>query len=83
MFDNTQEFYEDLQVSINVDLQKLVAHYMEKGADPFATFSYINAISEQYIANLKEQYAKMAKDRRRFDEDFNKELVELAETIEE
>lgn len=82
MLENTQEFFEELQITINVDLQKLVTHYMEKGADPFTSFNYIHAISEQYITNLKETYGKMAENREEFEKGLNKDIIELADSIE-
>jgi hypothetical protein len=81
MFDNSKEFYEEVQVNLNVDLQKLCSHYLAAGLDPFAFFSLTEAISKQYLKNLKDQYRKMAKNRESFEQDFRKDVESIADEV--
>lgn len=70
---------QELQVWLNVNLQKLASQASDNGYDILTAFNFIHGISEVYIDQIKSEWKKFSENR----EEYVKSTLDIVEKLEQ
>lgn len=76
MIDLTEEKMEELQVYISESLQLMAAKTIDAGYDAYTVFATAEELAKLYKKNIKKEWMKLAKNRKKYEED-NAEILNV------
>lgn len=76
MIDLTEDKMEELQVYISESLQLMASKTIDAGYDAYTVFATAEELAKLYKKNIKKEWMKLAKNRKKYEED-NAEILNV------